>query len=331
MRFNLIICTYKRSNSLLKLLKSVRSQSLYPSEILIIDGSPDEETKRMLQDKCFKNLKYFKVGKEDLGLTRQRNFGVRKSSKEVEIITFLDDDTVLTLNYFENLIGTYKNFPDAVGVGGYILEDKVHWKRNTSVGDDEYGIDGFKRKFGSRNFIRKKMGLLSDRLPGFMPKFSNGLPIGFLPPSGKTYPVEYFMGGVASYRKEIFEKINFSPYFEGYGLYEDMDFCLRVSKLGQLYVSTAAELYHEHEETGRPDFFKYGKMVIRNGWYVWRVKYPSPSFKNRIKWHAIALLLTLVRIGNIFSTPDKKKALVESTGRLVGWWSLFYHEPRLKS
>jgi hypothetical protein len=37
-------------------------------------------------------------------------------------------------------------------------------------------------------------------------------------PSGKIYEVELLMGGVSSYRKEVFEKQQFSNYFERYGL-----------------------------------------------------------------------------------------------------------------
>src|SRR5690606_18527823 len=124
--------------------------------------------------------------------------------------------------------------------------------------------DGWVRKLGERNNLRKRLGLLSDMPPGYMPESSNGFSIGFLPPSGKVYPVEFFMGGVASYKKSLFKKIKFSAYFEGYGLYEDMDFCLRASQVGQLYVNTAAQLYHYHEEEGRPNKFQYGKMVVRN-------------------------------------------------------------------
>src|SRR5690606_29931927 len=143
-------------------------------------------------------------------------------------------------------------------------------------------------KLGSRNLLRKKIGLLSNQPPGVMPEFSNGLSISFLPPSGKIYPVEFFMGGVSSYRKKLFEKINFSKYFEGYGLYEDMDFCLRASEIGQLYVNTGAHLFHYHEAGGRPNQFQYGKMVLRNGWYVWRIKYPKPNSVAVMKWHSIA-------------------------------------------
>jgi GT2 family glycosyltransferase len=324
MKFSLIICTYQRPESLLKLLKSLQLQSWYPDQILIIDGSLDIFTEEVLKSNKFSNLNYYRVEEQERGLTKQRNYGIQKVAKTSEIVCFLDDDIVLTREYFKNLVTTYSKFPDAVAVGGYIL-DEVKWKINPyekEVQFDEFEMDGWVRKLGSRNAFRKKLGLLSDQPPGFMPEFSNGLSIGFLPPSDKTYPVEFFMGGVASYRKELFEKIGFSSYFEGYGLYEDMDFCLRASKIGQLYVNTAAQLFHYHEEAGRPNKFNYGKMVVRNGWYVWRIKYPNPNFKAQLKWHSIAFLLTLVRLGNVINIDRKKEAFTESLGRIVGWWSL---------
>jgi GT2 family glycosyltransferase len=55
-------------------------------------------------------------------------------------------------------------------------------------------------------------------------------------------------------------------------LYEDTDFTLRVSKTGKLYLNTTAKLNHHHDASGRPNQYQYGKMVVRNGWYVWRTK-----------------------------------------------------------
>jgi len=330
MKFSLIICTYQRPEALLKLLKSVQLQSMYPNQILIIDGSPDDFTNSAMENSDCLGLKYYKINEENRGLTKQRNYGIQKVAETSEIVCFLDDDIVLTPEYFKNLISTYSQNPDALGVGGAII-DEVQWRSNPLGNEIEFGdfeMDGYVRKLGSRNVLRKKLSLLSDQPPGFMPKFSNGLSVGFLPPSDKTYPVEFFMGGVASYRKELFKKISFSSYFEGYGLYEDMDFCLRASKIGQLYVNTDAKLYHYHEEAGRPNQFNYGKMVVRNGWYVWRVKYPNPTFKAQLKWHSIAFLLTLVRIGNIINTERKKEAFTESLGRIVGWWSLLIARPK---
>ncbi|WP_380293260.1 glycosyltransferase family 2 protein [Hyunsoonleella rubra] len=328
--FTLIVCTYMRAEALLRLLNSVRGQTLYPNEILIIDGSTDDKTDSVLKENTFENLKYFKVAEQDRGLTRQRNFGVQKVSHTSEIICFLDDDVVLEKDFFKELISAYDKYSDAVAVGGYITNE-VNWEREggTKTKDNFY-FDGWMRKESSRFRIRQFFGLQPDRSPGFMPTFSHGRSISFLPPSGKIYPIEMMMGGVASYKRKVFQTLKFSEYFEGYGLYEDLDFSFRVAKLGKIYVNTAARLGHYHEASGRPNAFKYGKMVVRNGWYVWRVKYPSPPFKNRLKWNLTVLLLTALRSTNIFNSPKKQEAFTECAGRFAGLLSLVVNKPKVE-
>lgn len=329
MVLTLIICTYKRSQPLLKLLLSIQHQTLYPNEILIVDGSPDDFTKEMLTQNSFQNLKYFKVDEKDRGLTKQRNYGIVRVQEASEVVCFLDDDTVLEPTYFEQIIKTYILFPEALGVGGYITNE-TNWTKTTSdyqAKVNEFFYDGWKRKDGSRFVWRKKLGLDSNRPPGCLPEFSHGRSIGFLPPSGKIYEVEQLMGGVSSFRKAVFKEFQFSTYFEGYGLYEDADFTLRLSKVGKLYINTNAQLGHYHDASGRPNQYDYGKMVVRNGYYVWRVKYPNPSFKAKIKWHLITLLLTAIRFTNVATTSKRKEALTETLGRISGWFTLFFNPP----
>ncbi|MEO5778142.1 MAG: glycosyltransferase family 2 protein [Flavobacterium sp.] len=329
MNFTLIVCTYMRPVPLLNLLNSVKEQTLYPNEILIIDGSTNDDTKAILEQYPFQNLKYFLAAKEQRGLTRQRNFGVSKVSDDSEVVCFLDDDTILANNYFEEILKTYSLFSEALGVGGYI-NNETKWQK---VGPDykasikEFAYDGWKQNDGSRFVLRKRLGLDSNTKPGFLPEFSNGRSISFLPPSGKIYEVEQLMGGVSSFRKSVFSSFQFSTYFDGYGLYEDADFTLRLSKTGKLYVNTNAQLGHFHDQSGRPNKYQYGKMVVRNGWYVWRVKYPNPTFKAKLKWNAIVLLLTFIRFSNIFTTNKRMESFTEFTGRTVGWFSLFINKP----
>jgi GT2 family glycosyltransferase len=321
-----------RPEPLIQLLQSVEAQTLYPNEILIIDGSTNEESGIVLKENRFEDLKYFMVPPKSRGLTKQRNYGIERVGNEMEIVCFLDDDTVLENDYFEQLLKTYQIYPEALGVGGYIMNESQceYVGENYSPKIDEYYYDGWKRKDGSRFVLRKKLGLDSDCPPGFSSLFSHGRSVGFLPPSDKIYEVEMLMGGVSSFRKKVFESLKFSTYFEGYGLYEDADFTLRVAKKGKLYLNTAAKLNHYHDSSGRPNQFQYGKMVVRNGWYVWRTKNPKPLLNAKLKWHSITILLTIIRYSNTFTTTKRKEAFTEALGRTVGWWSLLLNKPSRK-
>jgi len=319
-----------RPEPLLKLLISVKDQILYPDEILIVDGSLDEKTKLVLENNRFKNLKYFLISEQHRGLTKQRNFGISKVDSSSEVVCFLDDDTVLETGYFANLMSTYNLFPDALGAGGYITNE-IEWQKipeNYPKKINEFYYDGWKRKDGSRFVLRKKMNLDSDCPPGFSPNFSHGRSVSFLPPSNKVYPTEQLMGGVSSFKKSVFESFSFSTYFKGYGLYEDADFCLRLAKEGKLYLNTAAKLSHYHDSAGRPNMYTYGKMVVRNGWYVWRIKNPNPILKDRLKWNAINILLIATRFVNVIKGQEKKAAFTETAGRVIGWWSLIFNKPK---
>jgi glycosyltransferase involved in cell wall biosynthesis len=199
-----------RPKPLLQLLQSVQKQTLYPDEVLIIDGSTNAETDLVINKNQFDNLSYFLVSDENRGLTKQRNFGISKVNPSSEIICFLDDDTVLEVDYFEQLLATYKIYPKALGVGGYITNE-TNWDfvgANYQPKINEFYFEDWKRTDGSRFVLRKKLGLDSDCLPGFSPLFSHGRSIGFLPPSGKIYEVEQLMKVFRPLKKKFLIQFN---------------------------------------------------------------------------------------------------------------------------
>lgn len=330
LRFSLVVCTYMRPEALLNLLYSVEAQLLYPDEILIIDGSKNKETEDAVTKKSFQNLKYFLVNDENRGLTKQRNFGISKVNSDSDIVCFLDDDTILEPDYFKQIIESFQTNSEIIGVGGVAINE-YKWKLqepNVVYNTKKYYLsEGYYYKEGLRNVIRNYFNLAPNLGSGKMPTYSHGRTSGF-PITGKAYEVDLLIGMSMSFRKSVFEHIRFSKFFEGYGLYEDADFSLRALQFGKNVINTNAHLSHFHDPSGRPNQYKYGKMVVRNGWYVWRIKNLKPSIKDRFKWNAITTLLIIIRFSNIFTSNNKKAALTESLGRTVGLLSLIFSKPR---
>ncbi|EJG01917.1 glycosyltransferase family 2 protein [Flavobacterium sp. F52] len=332
MIFSLVVCTYMRPEPLLELLKSVSKQSLYPDEILIIDGSLNDETDILLQKKNFANLKYFLVSNENRGLTRQRNFGISKVNPNSEFISFVDDDTVLEYDYFAKIVETFQNNPDVTAVGGIAVnENRWQQKQLQTVYNQKkyYSFEEHVYKEGLRNVVRNYLGLASNLGPGKMPYFSHGRTCGF-PLNNKTYEVDLLIGMSMAFRKNVYQNIQFSKFFEGYGLYEDADYSLRALQFGKNVINTQVKLNHFHAPSGRPNHYKYGKMVVRNGWYVWRIKNEKPVVKDRFKWNAIVILLAFIRLTNILTEKNKKAAFDESLGRIIGWWILLFNKPKMQ-
>jgi GT2 family glycosyltransferase len=321
-----------RPQPLLKLLQSVQRQSVCPDEILIIDGSTDEEAKSVLKGCNLNNLKYFLVPSEHRGLTKQRNYGIERVGDEMEVVCFLDDDTVLEIDYFEELIKTFVEDIDTSGVGGVAVNENA-WTlaepNKIYPSNYYYQWDGFVYKEGQRNVVRNYLGLQSNLGPGGMADYSHGKTCGF-PLNNKTHEVDLLIGMSFAFRREVFNSIQFSTYFEGYGLYEDADFSIRALQFGKNVINTKVQLKHFHNPSGRPNQYQYGKMVVRNGWYVWRTKNPHPKFKDQLKWHSITILLTMIRLSNTFTSAKKMEALTEAVGRTIGWWSLLLNKPKIK-
>ena len=330
--FSVIICTYMRPQPTLSLLHSILPQTCKPKQVLIIDGSHDTETTSIIHPiTTLLPIEYIKVNDANRGLTKQRNIGINQLSSASEIVFFLDDDVILEHDFFEQMLTAFKD-PTVIGCDGFITNE-CYWKRNQtnqSIPKFSQQLDGFQLKLSTRDRFRAVFGLFPLLVqPGNIPLYGHGK--SSLPPTGKQYEVDHIMGGITAYRKTIFNHIQFSTFFEGYGLYEDFDFSVRANRFGRLLTNTAAKLSHHHADSGRPHTYTFGKMVVRNGWYVWRLKYPKPGTQNTLKWHIITLLLAFFRLSNVLTTNSlkRKQAWGDFCGRIVAWVELLLFKPPL--
>jgi GT2 family glycosyltransferase len=327
----LIICTYRRPEPVRQLLQALSEQRYQPDEILVIDASPDESTaqavKSAAQTGKHKQLIYHHVTAAHRGLTRQRNYGIARARGQM--IAFLDDDTIPEPDYFAQLLNCFERFPAAAGVGGYITS--AAWQKVAPGSQARLAVfrwNGWEKVEDIRNRLRKLLRLDSPLPPGWMPPFGHGRSVSY-PPDGTDHQVEFIMGGASMWRASIFSQHSFSTYFEGYGLYEDLDFCVRVARQAPLYLCTSARLAHYHAESGRPNRFHYGLMVVKNGWYVWRQRWPQPSLKNKSKWWLVTFLLIFCRLADMLRLRGALSAFTEVLGRLWGVLVVCYRPPRV--
>jgi GT2 family glycosyltransferase len=331
-QLSLIVCTYRRPKQLGQLLDAVVQQCRVPDETLIVDSSSDDKTKAVVQnfqkDRTIPNLHYYQVPPEHRGLTRQRNFGIARA--DGDIIAFLDDDTIPEVEYFTELLSCFSRHPGALGIGGYITNE-VEWRQvnghKSGPRSSVFRWEGWERREDYRWRARKLFGLAGLTPPGHMPASGHGRSVSFLPHDGQDYKVEFAMGGAFAWKSEVLKRHQFSQYFEGYGLYEDLDFCIRASRDGPLYLCTRARLAHYHAPLGRPNHFRYGEMVVRNGWYVWKKRWPGPHWADRARWWATTILLISCRTADILRGRAWKQALADASGRIWGIATLLWDKP----
>jgi glycosyltransferase involved in cell wall biosynthesis len=324
--FDIIICTYKRAESVKLLLNALIDQTIVATKIIVVDSSEDDDTAKSISlvDKKLA-IEYIKVNQHEKGLTKQRNIGLKAVSEQSEIVFFLDDDIIPENDFCEKICSVFAD-ETVIGCDGLIVNE-CYWIPKSAVNKlPKYyqEIDGYYLPIIGRDKLRLLLNLYPLHFqPGLIPPYGHGK--SSLPPTGKTYQVDHIMGGITAYRKTIFEHIHFSEFFEGYGLYEDFDFSVRASEYGKLVTHTGAHINHYHASGGRPNRFTYGKMVVRNGWYVWRLKYPNASFSNILKWHCITLLLAFIRLANTASLSPQQSygAFTDFLGRITAWFFLW--------
>jgi len=118
-----IISTYNRARFLPGLFDSIKNQTL-PSgnfEVLIINNNSSDNTEELSLSFVNNNsgitVRYY--DETNQGLSYARNRGIKEASGE--LLTFIDDDAILSNDFLENTVEFFDNHPDVGAAGGKIL------------------------------------------------------------------------------------------------------------------------------------------------------------------------------------------------------------------
>lgn len=118
---SVVIATYNREEPLRDTINDVRTQSISPTDVQIVDHSNEHEpeTERLLDDLP----NYFTHSRLDYGgLCEARNHGLENAKGD--IIVYIDDDVCLTDNYLEAHRDAYSD-PKVGGVAGQVLTPQI--------------------------------------------------------------------------------------------------------------------------------------------------------------------------------------------------------------
>ncbi|OWY61683.1 hypothetical protein B7486_62500, partial [cyanobacterium TDX16] len=210
---SLVVCTLDRPAATARLLAALRDQQRPADEVLVVDASQDDATAKAVHEALADwpgELRHRRALAHERGLTRQRNVGIAESTGT--IVAFLDDDTVPDPAYVAALVACFDRHPDAVGVGGAIVEEGWRPASGSRTPLGWYRADGWERREGLRWTLRRLLGL-GAAAPGVLPPSGHGRPIAFLPPDGEDHVVEFVMGGASAWRRSVLERHRFDPGF----------------------------------------------------------------------------------------------------------------------
>ncbi|MDB4907138.1 MAG: glycosyltransferase family 2 protein [Gemmatimonadetes bacterium] len=329
---SLVVCTVGRAASVGTLLRALPQLSRVPDEVIVVDASADDRTSAVVCDVMRESsalpLTYHRVPLEAGGLTYQRNFGAALACGE--IISFVDDDTIPETDFFAELERCFARHPSAVGVGGFI-SNEIEWARGVPPSPTRFTAGEWSRELPVQFRLRRTFGLHSTAPLGHIPQSGYGWPVGFIPPDGADHRVEYLVGATFAFRRSLLEQQRFSSYFTGYGLFEDTDFCVRALAHGELYLATRARIRHLYCQDARPSPRRFGRMVVRNAWFVWRRRWPSPSLANVIRWWATTVLLVGCKFRESFVVRGRRRRRSvrrECIGRLEGIVGVLLRAPK---
>lgn len=257
MNYSIIVPTCNRKEDLVKLIDSILNQTVLPAEIIIIDQSENDDTRKYLEG-CKThlltmsnkiNLIYRHQTKKSLVVARNNGIDIASG----EIVSFLDDDVVLFKNYYEKVLDYFYNDKKTGGLSGnIILENKLHnWK------------DKFRK-------ILNKVFLI-DNFNGKMTVSGFGHPLhGFEGKNGRPMQVDMLSGCNMNYRKEFLMNDKFDEWFIGYSYREDAEFSYRISRKTVLKMISEAKLYHNYSRSNRMDIKNQKIMEVKNYYYFYR-------------------------------------------------------------
>lgn len=236
-----IVCTRGRPDLVRRFFDSLAGQQPRVAALIVVDASEDGQTSEVIEayprrDDLAHTVTYCHVEPPLVGLTRQSNFGL--TLVRTDLVAYFDDDIVLLPGCVAEMERAHRENPDLVGVGANIenkeIAPSLRWR------------------------IRRLLFVVPSLAPGRYYDSGRTTPWWRLDPSAGLVEGDWLAGGAVMWKTEPARATGFAESFAGYGAGNDVEFSLRIGRLGRQAVAAGARLLHRQEGGGRPDSFDLG-------------------------------------------------------------------------
>ncbi|MGH7745895.1 MAG: glycosyltransferase family 2 protein [Candidatus Dormibacteria bacterium] len=232
MKVSVIIPSKNRASVLADTLETLLSQTCIPDEIVIVDQSVGDETKKAVANFA-ERVRLSGSAKPEflylydpnlIGAGAARNIAIDRSSGE--ILVFLDDDVLLEHDFLQEMLLVYQQNSDVGGVSGVITNYPAPpWARR--FWDALFYIGPFHDE-------RQPIYWNCDRLR-----------------QAKPIPVRRFGSGLMSVKRSSLNGDRFDDWYKGAGP-EDVDLTWRLSERCPLVITPQARLVHVRTSVDGP-------------------------------------------------------------------------------
>jgi len=248
-----VVPTRDRSPVLTRTLQSLSLQSAQPLELIVVDASTDDTTRKFLsefQNQVSPNVSVRWVAADVCGAAPQRNQGVALTTQQ--FICFFDDDIVFEPDCIRRLWQALQSDSQLGGVNAMVVN-----QRYQSPGVVSRTMFTLMHGRWEKSFAGRVIGPAINLLP----EDRDDLP--------EVVPVEWLNLGCTIYRREALPAAPFDSVFTGYSMMEDVALSLRVGRTWRLANAHTSRIFHDSQPGAHKlEARSVARMEVVNRYYV---------------------------------------------------------------
>ena len=303
-----IVPTRARPIPLARALESLAAQGVALAELIVIDGSTDVFSRRVVEQHARGSSGCTVVWQpaSQFGAAVQRNQGVAIATQP--LICFFDDDILFEPACIERLYCGLQSDPRLGGV-------------NAMIANQHYCSPGLASRTVLRLIHGKGESSYAGRVIGpavnLLPEDCDDMP--------EIVPVEWLNLGCTIYRREALPTPPFDRIFTGYSLMEDLTLSLRVAQHWRLANVRTARIFHDSQPgPHKTDVTALAAMELINRHYVMTEVLARRRFLDYLhlfEWEMFQLAVSAAR------SDSRPQFWARCRGKLLGVSQIWRHSP----